>query len=105
MLLTSHQQFAKEIIDVKNFMRISATNYLQIIVCAPRCVADPSQLTPPPARYSHAHPISIDKHCFFAPVFTCRKHVLVCLSNPRVGQPSLTVSLCADLNGQYKNEY
>ena len=50
------------------------------------------QLTPPPARYSHAHPISIDKHCGFAPVFTCKKHVLVYLSNPRVGQPSLTVS-------------
>ena len=55
-------------------------------------VAYAFELTPPPARYSHAHPISIDKHCFFAPVFTCKKHVLVCLSNPRVDQPSLTVS-------------
>ena len=55
-------------------------------------LCDVIELTPPPARYSHAHPISIDKHCGFAPVFTCKKHVLVCLSNPRVGQPSLTVS-------------
>ena len=36
------------------------------------------QLTPPPARYNHAHPL--DKHCVFAPIFTCKKHVLVCLS-------------------------
>ena len=26
-------------------------------------------------------PISLDKHCVFAPTFTCKKHVLVCLSN------------------------